>query len=118
MCHSDYVHGDSDNNLYSAGVLNGLKPSNFPIHKLVLKVNVPVMLLMNIDQKCGLWNGTRLRLIALGNRVIEAEVISGNNIGNHTFISRMSLTPLNKRISFTLKKKTISTRCIFCDDNK
>ena len=96
LSHSDYVHDDFDKNLYSPDVLNGLKPSGMPLHKLVLKVGVPVMLLRNIDQKAGLCNGTRLRVLALGNRVIEAEIISGSNVGNRTFIPRMSLTLLIK----------------------
>ena len=105
LSHSDYVHDDFDKNLYSPDVLNGLKPSGMPLHKLVLKVGVPVMLLRNIDQKAGLCNGTRLRVLALGNRVIEAEIISGSNVGNRTFIPRMSLTPSDKRIPFVFQRR-------------
>ena len=105
LCHSDYLHDNFDKNLYSPDVLNGLTPSGLPIHKLVLKVGVPVMLLRNIDQKCGLCNGTRLRVIALGRRVIEAEILSGNNAGNRTFIPRMTLTPSDKRIAFAFQRR-------------
>ena len=105
ISHADFVHDEVDETLYSPDVLNGLRPSGMPIHKLVLKVGVPVMLLRNIDQKCGLCNGTRLRVIALGKRVIEAEIISGNNIGNRTFIPRMSLTPSDKRIHFIFQRR-------------
>ena len=105
LCHSDYLHDNFDKNLYSPDVLNGLTPSGLPIHKLVLKVGIPVMLLRNIDQKCGLCNGTRLRVIALGRRVIEAEILSGNNAGNRTFIPRMTLTPSDKRIAFAFQRR-------------
>nr|KAJ0188926.1 hypothetical protein LSAT_V11C900458960 [Lactuca sativa] len=105
LCQSEFVHDDFDESLYSPDVLNGLRPSGMPIHKLVLKVGVPVMLLRNIDQKYGLCNGTRLRVIALGKRVIEAEIISGSNIGKRTFIPRMSLTPSDKRIPFTFQRR-------------
>ncbi|XP_021986951.1 uncharacterized protein LOC110883536 [Helianthus annuus] len=37
--------------LYSLDVLNGLKLSGLPNHRLVLKVGVPVMLLRNIGQQ-------------------------------------------------------------------
>ncbi|XP_023754308.2 uncharacterized protein LOC111902734 [Lactuca sativa] len=104
LSHADFVHDNIDETLYSPDVLNGLRPSGMPIHKLVLKVGVSVMLLRNIDQKSRLCNGTRLRVIALGKRVIEAEIISGSNIGNHTFIPRMSLTHSNKRIPFIFKR--------------
>ncbi|KAI3715467.1 hypothetical protein L6452_22450 [Arctium lappa] len=100
LCESEHLHEQFDETLYSPDVLNGLKLSGLPNHKIVLKVDVPVMLLRNIDQKSGLCNGTRLRVLSLGNRVIEAYIISGSNIGNQTFIPRMSLTPTNKRIPF------------------
>ncbi|KAL4569268.1 hypothetical protein LXL04_024904 [Taraxacum kok-saghyz] len=105
LCHSDQLHKDFDESLYSPDVLNGLKPPRLPLHKLVLKVGIPVMLLRNIDQKAGLCNGTRLLVLALGNRVVEAEIISGSNIGTRMFIPRMSLTPSDKRIPFTFQRR-------------
>jgi len=63
------------------------------------------MLLGNIDQKNGMCNGTRLRVLYLGNRVIEAEIISGANIGTRTFIPRLSLSPSDKKIPFKFKRR-------------
>lgn len=60
LCESEHLHEQFDETLYSPDVLNGLKLSGLPNHKIVLKVGVPVMLLRNIDQKSGLCNGTRL----------------------------------------------------------
>ncbi|XP_073225768.1 uncharacterized protein [Cicer arietinum] len=40
--------------------LNDMKYSGIPNHRLKLKIDVPVMLLRNIDQASGLCNGTRL----------------------------------------------------------
>ncbi|XP_052622302.1 uncharacterized protein LOC111911148 [Lactuca sativa] len=51
ICQSEFVHDQFDANLYSPDVLNGLKVSGLPNHKLVLKIGVPVMLLRNIDKK-------------------------------------------------------------------
>ncbi|XP_022004351.2 uncharacterized protein LOC110901899 [Helianthus annuus] len=81
-------------------LLNGV-----PNHQLVLKVGVPIMPLRNIDQKNGLCNGTRLRVLYLGNRVIEAEIISGANIGTRTFIPRLSLSLSDKKIPFKFKRR-------------
>ncbi|KAI3741126.1 hypothetical protein L1987_58793 [Smallanthus sonchifolius] len=105
ICQSEYLPDNFDQALYSPDVLNGLKLSGLSNHKLVLKVGVPVMLLRNIDQKSGLCNGTRLQVISLGNRVIEAEIISGSNIGSRTFIPRLSLTPSDKRIPFKFQRR-------------
>ncbi|XP_035837386.1 ATP-dependent DNA helicase pif1-like [Helianthus annuus] len=91
--------------LYTLDVLNGLKVSGLPNHKLVLKVGVPVMLLRNIDQKNGLCNGTRLKVTKLYNRVIEAEIISGANIGTRTYIPRISLVPSDKKIPFSFQRR-------------
>ncbi|XP_023735292.2 uncharacterized protein LOC111883168 [Lactuca sativa] len=105
LCEYEFVHDHFDANLYSPDVLNGLKVSGLPDHKLVLKIGVPVMLLRNIDQKNGLCNGTRLQVISLGKRVIEAVIITGSNIGNRTFIPRMTLTPFEKKISFKFQRR-------------
>lgn len=105
ICQSEYVHDNFDESLYSPDVLNGLKLSGLPNHRLVLKVGVPVMLLRNIDQKNGLCNGTILQVISLRNRVIEAQVISGTNTGNRVFIPRMSLTPTDKKIPFKFQRR-------------
>ncbi|KAK9075631.1 hypothetical protein SSX86_003957 [Deinandra increscens subsp. villosa] len=105
ICQSEYLNDNFDAGLYSPDVLNGLKLSGLPNHKLVLKVGVPVMLLRNIDQKNGLCNGTRLQVVRLGARVIEAEVISGTNIGTRTLIPRISLTPSDKKIPFKFRRR-------------
>ncbi|XP_035843842.1 uncharacterized protein LOC118490361 [Helianthus annuus] len=105
ICESENRQEGFDQSLYSPDVLNGLKISGLPHHRLVLKVGVPVMLLRNIDQRNGLCNGTRLKVLMLGSRVIEAEVISGSNIGKRTFIPRIALTPSDKKIPFKLKRR-------------
>ncbi|KAK9062537.1 hypothetical protein SSX86_019724 [Deinandra increscens subsp. villosa] len=105
ICESEDLHDGFDQSLYSPDVLNGLKISGLPNHKLVLKVGVPVMLLRNIDQKSGLCNGTRLKVISIGKRVIEAEVIFGSNIGDRTFIPRIGLIPSDKKVPFKFQRR-------------
>ena len=93
--------------MYAPEILNGFKISGIPNHKLVLKEGVPVMLLRNIDQPNGLCNGTRFKVTKLGKHVIEAEVISGNNIGYKTYIPRMKLIPSDKRIPFRFHRRQL-----------
>ncbi|XP_035842029.1 uncharacterized protein LOC110923677 [Helianthus annuus] len=57
------------------------------------------------ESKNGLCNGTRLQVVKLGDRIIEAKVISGNNIGTRTFIPRINLSPSDKRIPFKLQRR-------------
>ncbi|XP_076944504.1 ATP-dependent DNA helicase PIF1-like [Bidens hawaiensis] len=99
------VSEDFDPHLYSPDLLNGLKMSGMPNHRLVLKVGVPIMLLRNINHKKGLCNGTRLQVVSLGRRVIDAKVISGTNIGYRILISRVTLTPTDKKLPFRLKRR-------------
>ncbi|KAL7583721.1 hypothetical protein Lser_V15G43784 [Lactuca serriola] len=77
-------------------------------------VDIPEDILINdlcdpigslINFKNGLCNGTRLQIKSLGKRVIEAFIISGSNIGNRTFIPRMSLTPSENKIPFKFQRR-------------
>ncbi|XP_035836098.1 ATP-dependent DNA helicase pif1-like [Helianthus annuus] len=92
--------GEEREYLSSDSLLSGL-----PNHRLALKVGVPVMLLRNIDQQNGLCNGTRLQVKKMYNRVIEAEIISGGNIGTRTYIPRISLIPSDKKIPFEFQRR-------------
>ncbi|KAM0826903.1 hypothetical protein ACQ4PT_068551 [Festuca glaucescens] len=63
--------------LYSPEFLHGIELSNFPHHRISLKIGVPIMLLRNINQSIGLCNGTRLMVTRLGEWVLEAEIMTG-----------------------------------------
>jgi ATP-dependent DNA helicase PIF1 len=56
--------------LYPVEYLNTLTATNFPQHKLVLKIGVPIILLRNLNQSIGLCNGTRLIVTNLGDNII------------------------------------------------
>lgn len=67
--------------VYSVEFLNSIKASGIPNHSIKLKVGCPIMLLRNIDQSAELCNGTRLIVTDLAQHVIQARMISGNNVG-------------------------------------
>ncbi|XP_076944878.1 ATP-dependent DNA helicase PIF1-like [Bidens hawaiensis] len=102
---SNYIDGNVDPTLYSTEILNSLKISGLPNHKLMLKVGVPVMLLRNIDQKKGLCNDTRLQVVSLGTHVIEVKILLGNNNGERISIPRIAMTPSDKNIAFTFTRR-------------
>jgi hypothetical protein len=83
----------SMDSLYPVEFLNILQFSSIANHKLKLKVGVPILLLCNLNQSIGLCNGTRLIVKRLGQRVIEAEIITGNNVGKRVFIPRIIMSP-------------------------
>ncbi|KAM0015177.1 putative DNA helicase Pif1 [Helianthus debilis subsp. tardiflorus] len=94
-----HLHSEEDHKGKKViGIISSIAFS--PSHRFVLKVGVPVMLLRNIEQRSNLCNGTRLQILSLHKRVIEAKITSGGNIGTRAFIPRISLIPSDKRIPF------------------
>jgi len=85
--------------------LYSLQTSGIPNHKLKLKVGTPIMLIRNLDQTDGLCNGTRLIITKLGSNVIEAEVVTGPNIGNRTYIPRINMSPSESPWPFKLIRR-------------
>jgi len=93
------------NILYPVEYLNSLNANNFPQHKIMLKIGVPVMLLRNINQSIGLCNGTRLIVTNLADNVIEGLIITGSNIGHKVSIPRINLTTRGSRWPFVLNRR-------------
>lgn len=92
--------------------LSSLRTICLPNHKIKLKVGTPIMLMKNLDQTGGLYNVTRLIMTRLSNHVIETKIISGKNIGNKVYISRMSMAPSES------PSVTIFYHCLICNDNQ
>ena len=76
-----------------------------PNHKLKLKLGLPIMLIQNLNQNASLCNGTRSVITKLGTWVIEAKIITGNNIGIHVFIPRITLSPSDSKWPFLWKRR-------------
>ncbi|KAL7148280.1 hypothetical protein ABFS83_06G167800 [Erythranthe nasuta] len=96
---------DGPDDIHTPEFLNTVNSSGLRNHELKLKEGVPVMLLKNIDQSSGLCNGPRVSITRLGNRVLEAKIISGTNIGHKVFIPRLTLTPSDNRIPFKFQRR-------------
>ena len=91
--------------LYNVEYLNAITISNFPHHRLVLKVGCPVMLLRNIDQTIGLCNGTRLIITRLASRIVEATIMIGSHIGRTVYIPRITLMSKKSKYPFVLERR-------------
>jgi ATP-dependent DNA helicase PIF1 len=99
--------------LYLVEFLNILQFGGIANHKLELKVGVPILLLCNLDQSIGLCNGTRLIVKRLGQRVIEAEIITGNNVNKCVFIPRIIMSPSGTDWKFDLRRCQFPIRVAF-----
>ncbi|XP_054824736.1 uncharacterized protein LOC129322435 [Prosopis cineraria] len=85
--------------------LNSLTMSGLPNHEIKLKVGAPIMLMRNIDKSIGLCNGTRLIVSKLVRHVIEAEIMTGISKGQKVLIPRMTITPSDTSLPFTICRR-------------
>ncbi|KAJ1295317.1 hypothetical protein BS78_01G215000 [Paspalum vaginatum] len=90
---------------YPTEFLNTLKTTGIPNHQLKLKVGLPVMLLRNINHNAGICNGTRMTITRLGEKVIEAQIITGTCIGDKVCVPRIVMSRSEPRWPFVLKRK-------------
>jgi len=88
--------------LYPVEFLNIMQSNNIANHKLELKVGVPILLLRNLNQSIGLCNGMRLFVKKLGQRVIEVEIITWNNVDKRVFIPHIIMSPFGIDWPFVL----------------
>jgi ATP-dependent DNA helicase PIF1 len=104
------VAGVSMDSLYPVEFLNTLQFSGIANHELELKVGVPILLLHDLNQSIGLCNGTRLIVKRLGQRVIEAEIITGNNVDKRVFIPCIIMSPSGTDWPFVLRRHQFPVR--------
>ncbi|XP_057299442.1 uncharacterized protein LOC130630060 [Hydractinia symbiolongicarpus] len=86
-------YDEEERNQYPVEFLHSITPSGMPPHCLKLKSGVIVMLLGNININKGLCNGTRLIVKHLNDNCVDAEVLTGNAIGDRVLIPRLELAP-------------------------
>jgi hypothetical protein len=96
--------------LYPTEFLNTLSINGLPPHVLHLKIDVPIMLLRNLDPTRGLCNGTRLIVTQLTNRVIEGEIITGKARGSKAYIPRIIATSAQSKWPFKLRRHQFPVR--------
>ncbi|XP_028076405.1 ATP-dependent DNA helicase PIF1-like [Camellia sinensis] len=94
-------------------LLHSLNLLRLPNHCLQLKVGTPIMLLRNVNQSLGLCNGTRLIVDKMGNRVIEARVITRSRVGEKVPLSCIVLTSSKNHAPFTMKRRQFPIKLAF-----
>ncbi|XP_058762792.1 uncharacterized protein LOC131636151 [Vicia villosa] len=82
--------------------LSSLKTFGLPNHHIKLKVGTPIMLMRNIDQSEGLFNGTHLIVSKLATHVLEAHIMGGKKDGNIVYIPKMNMSPSQSPWPFKL----------------
>ncbi|XP_043266625.1 ATP-dependent DNA helicase pif1-like [Venturia canescens] len=106
--------GDNDqiNHTVLPEYLNTLSPPGLPPHELRLRKNGIIMLIRNLSINEGLYNGTRLMILELGNTILRCEILSGDKSGEVVFLHRITLYCEND-YSFTFKRRQFPVKVAF-----
>ncbi|XP_074362712.1 uncharacterized protein LOC141702985 [Apium graveolens] len=98
--------GDDDNDFRSSfpvDYLNSINMPCFPKHELNLKVGVVVILMRNLNQIMGLYNGTRMIVKSCRKNSIECEILCGSHVGTKHLIPRIEIIPSDTNWPFEFK---------------
>ena len=107
----DSVGIDDCSSLFTKEFLNERNFPGIPPHELVLKENVPIMLLRNIDSYSGLCNGTRLLIKGLHEHIIECVKLTDPT--KRILIPRMTLSPCGLKLGYEFKRRQFPVRLAF-----
>ena len=88
VCNSaDFTVDPDDVTRFTTEFLNSITPVGIPPHRLILKIGSPLMLLLNINPKNGLCNGTRL--ISVNRNLLQCQFAGGENDGRTVLLPRI-----------------------------
>ena len=85
--------------------LHSLNTSRLPLANLDLKLGCPIILLRNLDNKCGLCNDTRVTVMHISNQVLQIRLLGGDHDGEITFIPQIMHSPSIHGVDFTIHLK-------------
>jgi hypothetical protein len=88
--------------MYPTEYLNMITASGLPLHKLVLKIGSPVMVLHNINPSEGVCNGSRGIITCMAHCVLELQLPGGDNDGQLVFLPRIKCYPTTAELPYQL----------------
>ena len=106
----DEVEGDT-HNLYQQKFLNSIDQGSIPPHISKVKKGAPLMLLRNV--KICLCNGIRLLCRGLFKKMLDVEILTGNNAGKSAFLPIIKLKTNVSSRPFVLSRKQFPVRLSF-----
>ena len=106
-------NGDGQSEFYSEEFLNNINVSGLPVHKLKLKVGVPIMVLRNLAPLKGVCNGTRLRVDKIGKYVLTTTILTGPMKNTLFFVPRITLAMKHCKYPFQMKRQQFPVRVAY-----
>ncbi|KAI3944684.1 hypothetical protein MKW98_021142 [Papaver atlanticum] len=104
---------ENQDDLFPVELLNSLKISGFPNQESELRAGVPIMLPINYNRSMGLCNGTRLILTKLAAWVIEAKMITRNDIAKKVLIHKIIMETNETKWPLKLRRKQFPIKVCF-----
>ncbi|XP_065642498.1 ATP-dependent DNA helicase PIF1-like [Hydra vulgaris] len=103
----------NERNNFPVEFLNSLTPTGMPTLCLKLKIGCVIMLLRNLYLKARLCYGIRLKVCALQNNYIDAEVLTGVSGGKRVFVPRIQLAPTDSNLPLVLKRRQFPVKLTY-----
>ena len=91
--------------------LNSLNFPGMPPHALTLKRGAIIMLLLNLNPRRGLCNGTRLIVTHMNKHTITAKPVGSNE---PVIIPRVDVIPRTQELPFLMRRRQFPIRLSFC----
>lgn len=105
--------------LYPMEFLNQLELADLLHDKLSLKVGMLEMLFGNLNQSCGLWNGTLLVVIQLSDRIMQARILTDINSAEKVYLPRIITELSQNKYPFIMRMQQFLLRiCYAMTTNK
>ena len=98
---------------YPAEYLNTVRLASLPPHELTLKKNAVIMLLRNIQPTAGLANGTRMKVLHMGQKFIKVMILGGSFHGAIHVLFRVKLNTTEGELPYTLVRQQFPIRLCF-----
>ena len=108
---ADSLENSEDLLRFNSEYLNTLTPNGFPQHCLLLKPNMPLMLIRNLNPRQGLCNGTKLMFEkALDNKVLQCRMVSSSRT---VLIPRITFIPKTGEYPFMWQRRQFPVKVAF-----
>jgi ATP-dependent DNA helicase PIF1 len=93
--------------------LNSLTLPGLPLHDLALKKDAVIMLLRNYDVRRGLCNGSRLRVLDMGRKLLRCLILTGTSKGQQVLLPRINNIYEGPEVPFEMKRVQFPVRLCF-----